>query len=100
MKKERTSLFLMANLGSEVSRMISAREKKDADALRGALKRSEQIIVELKVKPDMKKRLYEIEILESVITAMGDLAEKLFVSPRAIKSYFTPFALRVVSSRV
>ena len=35
----RTSLFLMANLGAEASRLIAAKERLDADAAKAALAR-------------------------------------------------------------
>ena len=44
---KRTSLFLMANLGSEVSRLISARDD-DKDVMTGSLERADKMLQEIK----------------------------------------------------
>ncbi|MHB8651714.1 MAG: hypothetical protein ACYC8S_01095 [Minisyncoccota bacterium] len=44
MNSERTSLFLMANLGAEVSRIIAAQERHDTGTACMALARAENIL--------------------------------------------------------
>ena len=60
MNTARTSLFLMANLGAEVSRIISAQEQKDADTASTALARAENILDEITRLPDMQPRAQEL----------------------------------------
>lgn len=92
MTNERTSLFLMANLGAEVSRLLSAREAKDEERTTTALARAGAILGELRELPDMKDRAEELAILEKTLTEQT-------VTPRYLKSYFTPFALRLMNTR-
>lgn len=93
----RTSLFLMANLGAEVSRVISAKERGDEVLMRGALERAGLMLDEIKKSPDMQPRMSEIEMLSQAIQSITNPATKLRIAPRNIKSYFTPFALRMMS---
>ena len=94
---KRTSLFLMANLGAEVSRVISAREKGDTALMQGALERAEKMLSEIKTLPDIQSRIAEIEMLSEAINSLAYPASGLHIAPRDIKSYFTPFALRLMS---
>lgn len=91
MNTERTSQFLMANVGAEVSRMISARKSRDADLLKGALERALAIIVQIKAKPDMKAREYEIDTLEYVLRDAAMPHPQFTISDKNLQSYFIPF---------
>lgn len=92
MTNERTSLFLMANLGAEASRLFSAREVEDNDRITTSLTRAQSILDELSQLPDMKDRAEELLILRRALTEQ-------IVTPRYLKSYFTPFALRLMTMR-
>ena len=94
---KRTSLFLMANLGAEVSRIISAKEKSDSTLMQGALERAERILDEIKGLPDIQPRIAEIEMLSHAIRSLASPTQDLQVAHQNIKSYFMPFALRVMS---
>lgn len=96
MKTERTSQFLMANIGSEVSRIISAKNNNDFALVKDALERVMTIITQLKSKPEMKERIYEINTLELVIRDNAQLKPTLEVSDKNLQSYFIPFAMRVI----
>lgn len=97
---ERTSLFLMANLGAEVSRLISAKERGDVVLMQGALKRAEHILAEIKALPDMQPRITEIEMLSSAIHSLAAPVAEFTITTKGIKSYFTPFALRTMATRI
>ena len=96
MNTERTSLFLMANLGSEVSQIFSAKEKNNTNLLASAMTRAKGIILELKNLPDTKNN-EEIDILADVINDLGETNPKYQISPEHLKSYFYPFAIRLMS---
>ena len=96
MNTERTSLFLMANLGAEVSRIISSKEKNEPALAEEALARANKIISQIKELPDMKTRLDEINMLSKVIENITDPKPTLSVSVKHIKSYFVPFSLRLL----
>ena len=91
MNTTRTSLFLMANLGSEVSRVLSSRERGDEPFARESLERAEHILNDIKKLPDMRERTREMELLSCAIREPR-------VFPEHLRSYFEPFALRLVAS--
>jgi len=96
---KRTSLFLMANLGAEVSRIISAKKKGDDMLLQLSLKKAHDMIREIEAMDDMKSRHEEIDLLSQVIDAIVKPTPGLKVDTASIKSYFMPFALRLAATR-
>ncbi|MEK7555810.1 MAG: hypothetical protein AAB523_00810 [Patescibacteria group bacterium] len=99
MNNKRTSLFLMANLGAEVSRIISAQEQKDADTASTALARAENILDEITRLPDMQPRAQELKTLSEVLRSLAAPISSHAISPAHLKSYFTPFAMRLMAGR-
>ena len=97
MNTNRNSLFLMANLGAEVSRIISFKEKNEDSLAKGALLRAKKIIMEIKSLPDMQSRLEELEMLSKVIESILEAEPTLNVPTKDIKSYFMPFSLRFLA---
>ena len=97
MPYQRTSLFLTANLASEINRFVSAFEKTDYDLISGAYGRACKIIDELETFPDMKQRKQELSILREVLKDMIDKKGKTRVTPKFLKEYFMPFAIRLMS---
>ena len=97
MNTQRTSLFLMANLGAEVSRIILLTEKHDDALAREAFIRANKIITEIKALPDMKTRLQEIDALSKVIENILESKPAFHVPAKHIKSYFLPFSLRLMA---
>jgi len=93
-KTKRTSSFLMANLGAEVSRIFSAKKAQDEIRAKECLIRAENILKEIMTFPDMKKRATEIEILSEVIRGIAIPKPTITVSEQNITSYFMPFALQ------
>ncbi len=97
MNTQRTSAFLMANLGSEVSRILSAKDRGNEAQISASLERALKILTEILTLPDMKKRSDEIKALSDLIQDMTSLTPILHVSRKNISSYFIPFATRIVS---
>ncbi len=97
MNTARTSLFFMANLGAEVSRLLSFWEQHEQNAVRESHKRVEGIIMRLKDLPDMKGRKTELEILSHVLADFDKPKRMFSVSPENLRAYFRPFALRITA---
>jgi hypothetical protein len=96
MNTERTSLFLMANLGAEVSRLLSAKEKNDTAETNESLARALKIIEKINAMSDMQTRLGEISLLRQVIVDIVEPKPILQASRKELTSYFEPFALRLL----
>ena len=92
----RTPLFLMANLGSEVSRMLSALERGDADMARRSKKRADEILASIIEFPEMQPRKRELLLLKNVIEGFFDKNSEFKVRSNSLKEYFIPFALRAM----
>ena len=97
MNTTRTTLFLMANLGSEVSQIFSYAEKGELKLAESARLRADRIIKELLAHPEMKGRTGEIEILKSVIEDLFARERQFAVNKTEIEEYFMPFALRLMA---
>lgn len=97
MKIARTPVFLMANLGAEVSRVASFHEKGDVESAHKALIRAQGIIDEIKKFPEMQQRLPEMEILSVTINDIISPQPVFSVSAMKLRDYFYPFALRLAS---
>ena len=89
-------MFLMANLGAEVSRIISFKEKNDAARAEESVSRALRMIDAIRQLPDMKSRLEEISLLRQAIVDVALAVPTLKISPKHLMSYFQPFALRLL----
>jgi len=92
---KRNSLFLMANLGSEVTKIISAKNRNDQILLTEYSAHADKILKEILSLPDMKEREIEIKTLAEVITDISKAKSSLDISSVNIISYFTPFVMRL-----
>ncbi|MDO8664961.1 MAG: hypothetical protein Q7K44_05485 [Candidatus Liptonbacteria bacterium] len=97
MNKTRTPLFLMANLGSDMSQLFSYVDKGELKLLESAALRARKIIDELLIHPDMEGRTGEIEILKDIIEDIFAEKRRFAVKKTEIEEYFMPFALRLMS---
>lgn len=97
-KSERSPLFLMANLGSEVSQIFSHIEKGDLPSAKSSRSRAERIVRMLLLHPGMKNRTGEVEILEEIMEDVFVPHRRFLITKVEIESYFLPFALRILSS--
>lgn len=98
MKTERTATFLMANLGSEVSRLFSAQNSGEKDKGLGAAARAHEILDELLARPEMKERGGEINILYDIIEDAFSDTPRYPLRKEELENYFMPFALRTMTS--
>jgi len=95
MNTVRTSLFYMANLGSEVSRVLLEYHKEDYEKMRNSIICAKNIITKIEEFPEMKGRTGELEILKLIIE---DLNQKKFeLDKDQFLNYFSPFATRLMS---
>jgi hypothetical protein len=95
MNTNRTALFYMANLGSEVSRALLEYQEKDFEKMENSIIRAKNIILKIEEFPEMKGRTGELEILKSIIE---DLNRKKFeLDKNQLLNYFSPFAARLMS---
>jgi len=99
MNMERTPLFLMANLGSEVSRLLSFRERGDSAEVEKSYQRSERMLDQLVAFSEMESRRPEMTILKDVIKDFSVSHKKQTVRSEDLQNYFTPFATRLFSTR-
>ena len=96
MNTSRTPLFYMANLGSEISRALLEYQGKEFEKMHDSLGRAKNIIKKIKEFEEMKNRTGELEIIKSIIE---DLNQKnLHVDKDQLIDYFTPFAMRLMST--
>lgn len=93
---ERTSLFLMCNLGIEIKRLFSY-DKKDVDMIKMSADRSRKIISEIYQKSDMLNRYTELEKMIYLIDDKLNL-HKLNIDKNDIDLYFKPFINRFYSA--
>jgi hypothetical protein len=94
MNTERTPLFYMANLGSEVSRALLEYEKLDFEKMKNSINRSKDIIKKIEEFEEMKGRTGELEILKSIIESLND--KKFELDKNQLLDYFSPFAIRLM----
>ena len=95
MNTARTPLFYMANLGSEVSRILLEYQKEDFEKMNNSIFRAEEIIKKIEEYPEMQGRTGELEILKSIIE---DLKHRKFeLDKNQLLNYFSPFATRLMT---
>jgi len=99
MNVQRTSLFLMANLGAEVSRIISARDRKENGVMTASLRRADKMIEEIMMLEDMKPRKVEVELLSNAIRSIIEPSTDMSINTKSLQDYFTPFIDRFTSTR-
>ena len=92
----RTPLFLMANLGSEVSRMFSASERGERLMAEKSEERALRILLQIKSFPEMKQRRAELDILESAISDCLKEDRDFKIHSADLENYFLPFAMRIM----
>jgi len=96
MSTVRSTRFLMANLGSEVSRILNWKEKGDMEMARKCLGRAESILEQIVSAPEMKGRSEEIVLLKDVIRDLLRQKSAYSINGHQLKEYFLPFASRIL----
>ncbi|OGZ04176.1 MAG: hypothetical protein A2648_01155 [Candidatus Lloydbacteria bacterium RIFCSPHIGHO2_01_FULL_41_20] len=97
MKTERTTLFLMANLGSEMSRLFSFKERGENELAKSSAERAIKIIDSIVAKPNIGGGKSEAEILRSIVSDMISALPNYSIGEKELNSYFMPFAIRAMS---
>lgn len=96
MKIDRPIYFYVANLGSEVQRILSWKERGDKEAMRNAYNRSISIIQTIK-SFNKKNANIEMGILEECLSNFI-VGKDTLITRNQISSYFNPFALRITNN--
>lgn len=92
---EDRDIFLAANLGSEVTRLLRAKEERDAERARGAYERACAIVEELKMNTNASGQS-ESAMLLTVLDDFMRHNPVLSVRAETLKAYFYPFARKVL----
>ena len=90
----RTPLFLMANLGAEVSRFFNAIGKHDKESALLASERARKMVLQIEGFPQMESRKEEVEKIMMILDDCMKEEKNLKVSPHDLQNYFLPFATR------
>jgi hypothetical protein len=94
--QKRPIYFYVANLGSEVQRIFSWKEKNDEVALKNAYNRALGIIETVRSFENMNANT-EMSILQKALEDLVSGNKNSYLSRNQISSYFNPFAFRVVN---
>lgn len=95
---EQTSLFYMANLGSEVNRIFSLKEKGLSRGADAAYARAAAIVEKLLSHTELAGRTQEIQILKNYLESSFRSESAQFFK-KELQGYFTPYASRFLSVR-
>ncbi len=92
----RTPIFLMANLGSEMSRLFCFRESGDAARAEASAARALKIVAELEERPLSPGLEKELSILKTLILDARTNANTFAVSRADLENYFIPIAVKAL----
>jgi hypothetical protein len=94
--QEKPLYFYVANLGSEVQRIFSWKEKNDRVALKNAYNRALGIIETVKSFENVNANT-EMDILQKALEDLVLNDKNSYLSRNQMSAYFNPFALRIVN---
>ena len=97
MNNDRNLSFYMANLGSEISRIFSYKEKGQKELMENCYIRVKDIFSKLSILPEAKSRKLELDILADVLNDFQKNTGKYEITEESLKNYFLPFAIRVLA---
>ena|SRR3989344_2147949 len=92
--QEKPLYFYVANLGSEIQRVLGWKEKGDKEAMQNAYQRAIGIIATIRNFGNANASA-EMNMLESALCHITENNENLTVEKKELSIYFYPFALRV-----
>lgn len=94
---ERTPLFYLANLGSEVNRIFTLKEKGLSKDAEGAYARAMSIVEKLLNHPEIEGGTEEIKMLKNYLeqSMRSENAQSL---KKEWQEYFSPYANRLFSN--
>ena len=96
MKTERTPTFLMANLGSEMTRLFESKKKGQFEMAKSSAERAYKIIDTFIVHRDSGEGKKEAEILRMIIRDSLSDKPELNINEDDLSSYFKSFANRII----
>lgn len=94
--KERPLYFYVANLGSEVQRIFSWKEKGDKEAMENAYQRAITIVDTIE-KFNNASANKEMSIFKSILNSVVSGSLEFNLDRDQVSAYFNPFALRVIN---
>ena len=96
MNIDRSTVFLLANLGSEISRLYAFKNKGQKAMMMASAVRANSIVETLINHPDIGNGKAEVEALQKIINAI--VADDGYIQEeKIVQSYFTPFAHRALA---
>lgn len=96
MKPDKPLYFYVANLGSEVQRILSWKEKGDKEAMENSYKRAIAIIDTIE-KFDNTSANKEMSIFKNTLNSVVSGNLEFNLDRDQASAYFNPFALRVIN---
>jgi hypothetical protein len=97
MTPQRTTQFLMANLGSEVSRLFAFKRRGEIDQARTSAERALKITTALEHHPRINGGRKEVEILKDIIKNAFLKKPKYHITEGELTAYFRPFSIRALA---
>jgi len=96
MNNTKSIYFYMANLGSEMERVFSWREKGDNEAMEHACDRATAIIDKVDIAPasDGGK---ELSLLKKIIEDIKSNTQNYSIQRNSMRAYFIPFVLKMMN---
>lgn|SRR3989344_3414886 len=98
MSNARTTAFLVANLGSEVSRLQFAIRKRDVVGAEEALWRAKMIFEKIQTTQMSHSAKAELKILREVVEDLPNQNRRFKISTESLNNYFLPFAKLVLKN--
>lgn len=95
---ERTPLFYLANLGSEINRIFTLKERGLSREAEDAHIRARDIIEKLLNHPDIEGGTQEIKILKDYLE-QSVRSERVQFFKKEWQGYFSPYATRLFSAQ-
>jgi hypothetical protein len=98
MNPQRTTVFLMANLGIEIMRLFGYKKRGDMADARLSGERASKIIDSLESHPDINGGKREVEMIRDVMIedALSDTPQ-YHITENNVNSYFMPFSMRALA---
>jgi uncharacterized alpha/beta hydrolase family protein len=96
---QRSTLFLMANLGSAISRALSFLENDEKELFEKAKEECLKIIGEILENNDSKGAVAEASILKDLLLQKEGKKLGNSVKRSELNAYFSPFSLRLLQKQ-
>ncbi len=88
-------IFLAANLGSEITRLLHAKAESSLDRMRGSYERACDIVKEIRANTGSGGQS-ELGVLQTVLDDLMQSRPVLSVRAETLQAYFLPFVHKVL----